>query len=118
MMYAVDYGTIELRTLVRYIDGDQVLETTPGRRNFQPAAAVSFRYVNKVVGAKELKGIIADIFAQFGPTETIRILDAIKETGYRYATVFAPTISIADIIIPEGKKEDHYRGEQGSRKHY
>ncbi len=41
---------------------------------------------------------------QYGPNVTVKMLDDIKEAGYRYATLFAPTISMSDIIVPTVKK--------------
>ena len=33
------------------------------------------------------------------------MLDAIKDTGFKYATIFGATISMQDIVIPTEKKE-------------
>ena len=44
---------------------------------------------------------------QYGPNVTVKMLDDIKETGYKYATIFAPTISMSDIIVPTVKQRDH-----------
>ena len=61
--------------------------------------------MNNVVTDKTLSAIIANVLRNYGPNETVRMLDDIKEAGYKYATFFAPTISVSDIIIPEVKKQ-------------
>ncbi|HNX60422.1 MAG TPA: DNA-directed RNA polymerase subunit beta', partial [Spirochaetota bacterium] len=54
-------------------------------------------------GKKEIGDLIAKVFAKNGPAVTVKLVDAIKELGFRYATHFAPTISVSDIIIPPQK---------------
>ncbi|WP_126424772.1 DNA-directed RNA polymerase subunit beta' [Brevibacillus marinus] len=49
--------------------------------------------------------IIAECFRRFGTTQTAIILDKIKELGFAYSTKAGITISVADIIVPEQKKE-------------
>ena len=54
---------------------------------------------------KDLKKIISDCYKQFGSSVTIQLLDAVKALGFKYATKFGSTISMADIIVPQEKKE-------------
>ncbi|HPK44576.1 MAG TPA: hypothetical protein PLV62_06325, partial [Spirochaetota bacterium] len=49
--------------------------------------------------------IISKIFRGYGPTATVKVLDDIKELGYRFATYFGPTISTSDVKVPEMKEE-------------
>jgi DNA-directed RNA polymerase subunit beta' len=102
---AIDYGQITLRTKINYFMDDAFFETTAGRLIFNEQLPEKYEYVNKVVNDKALSSIVSDVLRKFGPNETVKILDGIKETGYRYATHFAPTIAMADIIVPEVKKE-------------
>ena len=53
---------------------------------------------------KDLKKIIFDCYKQFGSSVTIQLLDAVKALGFKYATKFGSTISMADIIVPPEKK--------------
>ena len=54
---------------------------------------------------KDLKKIIFDCYKQFGSSVTIQLLDAVKDLGFKYATKFGSTISMADIIVPPEKKK-------------
>jgi DNA-directed RNA polymerase subunit beta' len=105
VMRSVDYGQIKLRTKIKYLIDDEFIETTAGRLMFNERLPKGNKFINHVVGKKELGKIIADIFHNFGPTETVQVLDGIKQLGYTYATYFAPTISVSDIIIPDKKYE-------------
>ena len=54
---------------------------------------------------KDLKKLIFDCYKQFGSSVTIQLLDAVKDLGFKYATKFGSTISMADIIVPAEKKK-------------
>ncbi len=54
---------------------------------------------------KDLKKMIATVFQKHGSWVTIKMLDAIKDVGYKNATFFGATLSMDDIIIPEEKKK-------------
>ncbi len=49
--------------------------------------------------------IIAECFRRFGTTQTSIILDKIKELGFTYSTKAGITIAVADIVVPEKKKD-------------
>ncbi|EST51641.1 DNA-directed RNA polymerase subunit beta' [Brevibacillus panacihumi W25] len=49
--------------------------------------------------------IIAECFRRFGTMKTSMILDRIKELGFTYSTKAGITIAVADIAVPEKKKE-------------
>ena len=55
------------------------------------------------MGDKELKKLIEAVHKSCGPWLTVKMLDAIKAVGYRYATFFGATISMDDILVPEEK---------------
>ncbi|MFQ3620960.1 MAG: DNA-directed RNA polymerase subunit beta', partial [Spirochaetales bacterium] len=56
------------------------------------------------LGDKELKALIAKVYAEKGPYLTVQLLDALKDLGFKYATRFGATIGVEDILIPESKK--------------
>ena len=86
------------------MDG-QFVETTAGRLLFNKVLPQGYPFVNTVVNDKGLSRIISNIFRTYGPTATVKVLDDIKEAGYKYATLFAPTISVSDIVVPSRKPQ-------------
>ncbi|MCL2155567.1 MAG: DNA-directed RNA polymerase subunit beta', partial [Leptospirales bacterium] len=104
VLRAVDHRQVRYRTRINYLMDGEFIQTTPGRLIFNGILPKDFPFVNTVITDKVLSEIIAKTFRQFGPTETVRMLDDIKETGYKFATFFAPTISVSDIIVPTVKK--------------
>ncbi|MBP5270205.1 MAG: DNA-directed RNA polymerase subunit beta', partial [Clostridia bacterium] len=61
--------------------------------------------VAKIVTKKELGQIINACIKKHSTARTADMLDAIKETGYRYSTRASFSISVYDMTIPVEKKE-------------
>jgi DNA-directed RNA polymerase subunit beta' len=59
--------------------------------------------INFLVGKNELKKIIDKCIKVHGTTNTAKLLDIIKNKGFRYSTRGAITISVSDMVIPEVK---------------
>jgi DNA-directed RNA polymerase subunit beta' len=49
--------------------------------------------------------IISEVFNRYGTTKTSEILDKIKALGFSYSTKAGITISVADITVPEEKRD-------------
>ncbi|MDY6935560.1 MAG: DNA-directed RNA polymerase subunit beta' [Spirochaetota bacterium] len=100
---AIDYGQIGVSTRIKYLINDEFIDTTGGRLMFNNLLPEGYPFINMTLNDKELSKIISDVFSKYGPMITAKVLDDIKEAGYRYATQFAPTISISDIVVPPEK---------------
>ena len=81
----------------------KVISTTAGRLVFNDELPAEVEFANELLGDKELKKLIERVYKQCGPWLTVKMLDAIKAVGYRYATFFGATISMDDILVPEEK---------------
>jgi len=53
---------------------------------------------------KNIARIIAEVFKRFKITETSKMLDRIKDLGFKYSTIAGFTISMTDVIDYKGKK--------------
>ncbi len=103
---SVDYGQIKMRSKIKFINkNNEIVETSAGRLIFNSLLPVGHPFVNRVINDKELSHLISVVLRQYGPNVTVKMLDDIKEAGYKYATLFAPTISMSDIIVPVVKRE-------------
>ncbi|MDD5194742.1 MAG: DNA-directed RNA polymerase subunit beta' [Candidatus Omnitrophica bacterium] len=83
----------------------KIVETTVGRAIFNQIMPKGFHYVNQTLSKKSVSEIIADCHKQFGHSQTIELLDRIKDLGFEYATLGGISISVNDLKIPEQKKE-------------
>jgi DNA-directed RNA polymerase subunit beta' len=80
-----------------------IIETTAGRLIFNDEMPKEIPYINYELKDKELQGLIENIFDKKGSWITVQMLDAIKSTGYKYATDFGATIGVDDIVVPKEK---------------
>ncbi len=104
VMMAVEAGSIEYNAMCRVpIDG-KIIETTPGRVILNEEMPEEIGYLNESLGDKELRNLVASCYNDHGPYTTVKVLDAIKDLGFQYATWFGATIGIDDIVIPDDKK--------------
>src|SRR3712207_769971 len=120
---AFDRGEIELQSLVRIRLEDVVppegavlpegwavgqsvgLETTLGRPLFNETLPADYRFVNDEVGKKQLGVIVNDLAERYTKVEVAHALDALKDTGFHWATRSGVTVSIDDVVTPPEKSE-------------
>jgi DNA-directed RNA polymerase subunit beta' len=82
------------------------IETTIGRIIFSNAIRKylpDFPFINFTVGKKELKWIVEECIYKYGMSRVHPVLDELKDIGFYFATKSATTISIGELIVPEGK---------------
>ncbi len=61
--------------------------------------------INKEVKKKDLGKIVADCYDKLGTTECSKLVDRIKELGYKYSTLASVSVNIYDIQEPAEKAE-------------
>ncbi|GGO06246.1 DNA-directed RNA polymerase subunit beta' [Microbispora rosea subsp. aerata] len=84
--------------------GDPIrLETTLGRCLFNQTLPDNFPFVNYQVGKKQLSGIVNELAERYPKVEVANALDALKDTGFYWATRAGVTISIEDVVAPPNK---------------
>ncbi len=59
----------------------------------------------KAFGKKYLSLIIAEVFKQFQINETSKMLDKLKDLGFKYSTVAGITVSASDMVVYSKKQE-------------
>jgi len=105
VMLAAEFDNVYLEQPVVVATDNGKLETTPGRIIFNSVLPDDYPFINKEMNKKELSALIADIFSKYGESVISRILDDIKDLGFRYATRFGATIGLDDIKIPDDKEQ-------------
>ena len=81
------------------------LETTLGRALFNDTLPADYPYVNYEVGKKALGAIVNDLAERYTKVEVAASLDALKDTGFHWATRCGVTVSIEDVVTPANKTE-------------
>lgn len=78
-------------------------ETSVGRIIFNQALPEDFPFVNKKLGMKKLKRVVAELVENYTPEIVWPILDEIKNLGFEYSTKSGITWGMDDLRIPEEK---------------
>ncbi|WP_340536987.1 DNA-directed RNA polymerase subunit beta' [Nocardioides sp. GXZ039] len=81
------------------------LETTLGRALFNETLPADYPFVNYEVGKKALGAIVNDLAERYTKVEVAASLDALKDTGFYWATHSGVTVSIDDVVTPDDKAE-------------
>ena len=114
------HSPIKVR-VTKTIDGVEkykTVETTVGRIIFNEPIPQDLGFVDRAdpehafdyevgfrVDKKKLGEIIDRCIQKHGFTISAEVLDSIKAQGYKFSTRSGMTISIADMVVPEAKKE-------------
>ncbi|WP_337286800.1 DNA-directed RNA polymerase subunit beta' [Candidatus Methylomirabilis sp.] len=102
---AYDADEVGLMAFVKVrIDGE-LIETTPGRCIFNEHLPETLRFINQDMNRRELTRLIAQCCYLLGNAETVKLLDNLKDLGFRYATLAGISIGIDDMLIPSTKGE-------------
>ena len=125
-LIAYQNGDLELHAKIKVrrsleIDGEvktKTIETTVGRLIYNQGIPQDLGYVDRSnsdnmfdleidfpVIKKNLGGIVAKCINVHGLNKAAEVLDYIKATGFKYSTKGAITVSVADVSVPEAKKQ-------------
>ena len=105
VLMAVDARSVDYQALIKVKKNGEYIETTAGRIILNEELPPEIGFINRSLGEKELRTLIASCYKEHGSNVTVKMLDAIKDLGFRYATRFGATIGMEDIIIPDTKKD-------------
>ncbi|HEV2089303.1 MAG TPA: DNA-directed RNA polymerase subunit beta' [Cryptosporangiaceae bacterium] len=93
-----------------------LVETTLGRVFFNEALPEDYRYVNYEIRKPQLSAIVNDLAERYPKVQVAATLDALKASGFHWATRAGVTISIDDVVTPPTKPAILDRYEQEADK--
>jgi DNA-directed RNA polymerase subunit beta' len=86
-------------------DGKRVIrETTAGRLIFNLVLPEGMPYLDTEIDKKMMSWLVTEVHSTFGHDATVKLLDDLKNIGFRYSTFGGITISMTDMDIP-GKRD-------------
>jgi DNA-directed RNA polymerase subunit beta' len=103
-LLAYDAKVIHLQALIKVRQDGKLIETTAGRLLFNSVIPEEVGFVNQLITKKDLDKIVAKAYRLCGYNKTAKLLDGIKNLGFRFSTQAGITVGISDIQIPETKK--------------
>jgi DNA-directed RNA polymerase subunit beta' len=108
---AHDHGEVHLQAAIKLRvqkdDGTSTLvDTTVGRTILKDICPeeVPFDAINKVMGKKQLAELIDLVYREAGQKATVLLADALRSTGYAFATRAGISVCIDDMAIPPSKE--------------
>src|SRR5512135_1292115 len=80
------------------------LNTTVGRAILNDHLPEGMPYINGLLKKKGIGQLVSYCYLRFGLETTVKMLDEVKELGFRFATRAGLSIGIDDMVIPDSKK--------------
>ncbi|MGH2485697.1 MAG: DNA-directed RNA polymerase subunit beta', partial [Ktedonobacterales bacterium] len=118
---AYDSGVIELQARIKVrLDAGKLfdepgkgrdlargerVDTTVGRIIFNDILPEMLRFKNYPMKKDNLKQVIAECFKHYGREATATLADAIKRTGFTYATKAGASIAMSDVMVPPERQQ-------------
>ena len=84
---------------------ERIMRTTIGRIIFNRSIPEELWYINEAQDRKAVDKIIERCYKHLGRGITAKVVDNIKDLGFKYATFSGITIAVSDIHVPEQKPE-------------
>jgi len=81
----------------------QLLSTTVGRAILNDALPEGMPYINGLLKKKGIGQLVNYCYLNLGLEVTVKMLDHIKDLGFRYATRSGLSVGLDDMVIPESK---------------
>jgi DNA-directed RNA polymerase subunit beta' len=82
---------------------DQIKTTTVGRVLFNRALPAELPFVNGLLKKEGLLSLVNRAYKLNGPEVTIRMLDAMKDSGFQWAMRAGVSVGIDDLVVPNTK---------------
>ncbi|MDD4873702.1 MAG: DNA-directed RNA polymerase subunit beta', partial [Dehalococcoidales bacterium] len=100
-----ELGAIDLRAEIEVrLDNGNRVKTSVGRIIFNEILPPELGFINKDIDKSSLKKIVADCYKKLGiESPMAKMLDDLKDLGFKYATKSGITIAMSDIEVPAAK---------------
>ena len=107
LIYGVAIDDDKVKVRMTKQDGSRELtETTVGRAILKDICPpqIKFEAINRVMGKKQLAELIDLVYREAGQKATVLLADALRTTGYTFATKAGISICLDDMVIPPSKE--------------
>ncbi len=94
-----------------------LVKTTVGRVVFNDILHPKLPFYNLAMGQKQLQGVISDCYQHLGRRETIKLLDSMKDLGFRESTRSGLSFATDDLKTPSNKDQVLTDAEKEVQKH-
>ncbi|WP_448590216.1 DNA-directed RNA polymerase subunit beta' [Thermodesulfobium sp.] len=95
---------------------NEFLSTSVGQILFNEILPSEWPYYREPLTKKRIGKIVRQCYEDFGLTRTVKLVDDLKDMGFKYAKESGISISIDDLVVPPEKKEIIKKAEDEIRK--
>ena len=81
----------------------QYMNTTVGRVILNDHLTEQMPFINGLLKKKGMTQLVQYVYLRYGREETVKMLDELKDLGFRYATQAGISIGIDDMVVPAEK---------------
>lgn len=103
---ALNAEIVKLHSRIKVRSGRSIIETTPGRIIFSEIFPdlIPFSSFNKTITKKDISMLVEECLSVCGRETATKIIDSIKELGFKYATNSGISFCLDDITMPTQKE--------------
>ena len=80
------------------------VETTPGRIIFNSSIPNHFEFVNETLDKKKINALLARSFEKEPLEITAKLIDDIKDLGFKYGTMLGHSTALSDVVVPAARQ--------------
>ncbi len=113
---AYEFGEIDLRSCIKVRfpksmfskskkNVSNIIETSVGRIIFNNILPFDFSFQNYEMSDKNLNNVLSEIIEKYSWEIAGKVLDKIKDLGFKYSTLSGVSWGMDDLIIPKNKKK-------------
>lgn len=111
VLKSYDNGELFVKDKIILNYNNDAIETTVGRVIFNSIMPERIRFINTKLKNKDLKKLLSKIFDEYDMQTTVHVADAIKDYGFKYATLGSTSVNILDMKVPKEKEEELKNGD-------
>jgi len=103
---AYNRGETDIQALIKLrIKNGEIVNTTIGRAIANEVLPDNFEFQNEEFNKKKIQKIISRAYLECGKEITARVVDDLKDLGFKYAEKSGITFAASDISVPESKEK-------------
>ncbi len=102
---AFDAGMVDMHAEVNVRMNGAITNTSIGRIIFNQILPPKLQFMDRPVDSGEMGNIIRLCHDAYGHDETVILLDALKEIGFKYSTISGISIAMTDMDVPTNDRE-------------
>ena len=99
-LLAFNMGLVDLHAEVTVRINGTLVTTTVGRIIFNQILPPKLQFLDRVIDSTEMAALVRSCYEAYGHDRTVKLLDDLKELGFKHSTTAGITIAMTDMDVP------------------